>query len=294
MLVALATRPPLRCPNAHLFEYDFVSMSHSCQVLEPVLGMMDEDSHDSDGSLDGTQEVRTELNLEGVGIAVDGEHGLERRSSADAYEFEANRAAARLAWRCVEAGRVAGRLVPALAVKALLPHAAALPHSCTPVLQAPAPHPRSNSSGELLQGTGPRTGSAGWPLAVAFVALRDLHPGSILSSSWIDEEAELAERREELMTFAHLHVSEASQIVGRPRLVRECAEKQKSSSQQYFVSGIAKAEHEGGSNGGTVLPRRDSPCGCAKCEIESATEDGAQMNLEELLDAAKAAVDQYR
>lgn len=260
--------------------------------------MMEQDSHDSDNSLDGSQEVRAETKLEGLGEEGDGDGDGERwleRSNGDVHGFEANRAAAKLAWRCVEAARIAGRVVPALAVKALLPHAAALPHSCTPVLQAPASHPRSNSSAELVQDTAPRTGSAGWPLTVAFVALRDAHPGSILSSSWIDEEAELSERQRELMTFVNLQVSEAWRSAGRSRSERECAEEHKgSSSYLCFDPGIAKAEPGGGKRE-TAFPKLDSLCGCAKCEIERGAEDGAQMmGVEELLDAAKVAVDQYR
>lgn len=91
------------------------------------------------------------------------------------------------------------RLLPPLSAKVLLPVAASLPHSCAPAVRVPAGDPGSYSNSK--GGDGVRAGTAGWPLTVATVALRDIPAGTTITSSWVDEEEVLDVRIGELLEF---------------------------------------------------------------------------------------------
>lgn len=115
--------------------------------------------------------------------------------------LKANRAAARRAWRCLQAARAAARLAPPLSARALLLGSASLPHSDAPAARVPAGNPRSYNSGGGGRGGGAedskRAGIAGWPLTVACVALRDLPANAPITTSWVDDEDWSADDGEE-------------------------------------------------------------------------------------------------
>lgn len=129
-------------------------------------------------------------------------------SGNDKPAREANRSAARLAWRCVQAARATARLVPALSVHALLPTAASrLPHSCAPNVRVPAGDRRGyntnrgSGGGGEGEGDGSASGAAGWPLSVAMVALQDVSAGFPLTCSWVDAGEEYIARGDTLMAY---------------------------------------------------------------------------------------------
>lgn len=237
--------------------------------------------------------------------------------SGKAPAREANRSAARLAWRCVQAARAAARLVPALSVQALLPTAASrLPHSCTPNVRVPAGDRRgynANSGGGGGGGDEGRagisaSGAAGRPLSVAMVALSDVSAGSSLTCSWVDAEEDYTARAELLKAHAFpgwdmpgsrfpAAAGGGSGVIGGGN---GCSD-----GGQVLPEEPSLSQLEGETKRSASLEKRriwegrgwDSECGCwcLKCQIERQYQPGSRpLDPSEMEFFARLAVDGYR
>lgn len=262
----------------------------SAQVLEPALRAMDaggnNDSEDDDDDdqpplFSGSpMKISTagygELLHEGLSENLEDADGRSSSSySRRAGTLTENRASARLAWRCLEAARVAAQVLPTLSVRALLPAAALrLPHSCAPTVRVPAgdPHTYRRESVGVIAGF-PMAGAPGWPLSVATVALRDVPLGAPLTCSWVDAGERFSTRMARLREYGKMAaVWPSSRKAGRH-------------------------------NGPAVAPEEVSPCGCgcSKCLIEVAMEQDkfgphelVPLGTEALLEVAGVAADEDR
>lgn len=276
----LCTLKPL--PFASSIRVDFFS----AKVLEPALrainavGSDDSDDEDDQPMLSSCSPMKTstsdygELLHEDLFKHLEDEDGNNSESGRVGNLAE-NRASARLAWRCLEAARVAAQVLPTLSVRALLPAAALrLPHSCTPTVRVPAGDPRTYRSESIGVNAGfPMAGVPGWPLSVATVALRDIPLGAPLTCSWVDAEERVSIRMARLREYGKV-------------------------STVWPSSGRA-----GHHNGPGVAPEGVSQCGrgCSKCRIEVAMEQDefgphelVPFGMEALLDIAGVAADEER
>ena len=242
-----------------------------------------------------------------------------KSGSGKAPAREANRSAARLAWRCVRAARAAARLVPALSVQALLPTAALrLPHSCTPNVRVPAGDRRgynANSGGGDGAGGGGEGragisafGAVGRPLSVATVALSDVSAGSSLTCSWVDAGEDYTARAELLK--AHVFpgwdkpgsgfppaASGESGVIGGGN---GCSDRD-----QVPPAEPSLLQLEGGTKRSAAPEMRrvwegrgwESECGCSclKCQLERQYQPGSRpLDPSEMEYFARLAVDEYR
>ena len=278
------------------------------EILEPALDEMGGDKEEPQTPSRASMKVETDTFHRGVVDAAQrsGEGGNDKLT------LEANRSAARLAWRCVQAARAAARLVPSLSVQALLPAAALrLPHSCTPNVRVPAGDRRgynANGGGAEAEKDDSVSGAAGWPLSVATVALRDVSAGSSLTCSWVDAEEDYTVRADLLGAYVFpswdTRASVVTPMAGGGRGATGGGNSRRDGGQMPpEAPPLVKLEGET-KRFPTVEERRiwegrggESGCGCwcLKCQIERQYQPGVQpLDPSEMDIFASLAVDGYR